>query len=370
MLELVELSHRFGEVTALQEISARIPAGEFVSVLGPSGCGKSTLLNCVGGFVTPDSGTIIWNGTDITHLPAERRSFGVVFQDYALFPHMNVFENVAFALKARREPRDRIAPRVREMLSMVGLSGMDERYPGQLSGGQKQRVALARALAPEPRLLLLDEPLTALDRNLRLQLQEELHRLHQMLGLTVLFVTHDPEEAMSLSNRILLLQDGRIIQRGGPAELYADPASLGAMRYFGRLNEFVATVTNVGTASITVDVAEGLTLDIPRTEKTGHSAPSSGEEVVIALRPEDWQVSPLINNAPSDSAGNTSLSREVVDVIRRGAVVDLWLEGSSNERLIATLHRDEYDATVVRAGQKVLIRPKPGVVRYFQRGVE
>jgi len=234
ILELAGVTRRFGEVTAVDGLSFSLDAGEFVTLLGPSGCGKTTALRLIAGFETPDAGEVLFRGRDVSAESPQRRGFGMVFQNYALFPHLNVFENVAFGLKARGQARDTIVSQVAAALARVDLAGYEKRAVQALSGGQQQRVALARALAIEPPLLLLDEPLSNLDQALRVQTRTELRRLVKELGITALFVTHDQEEAFDLSDRIAVMQAGRLRQIGTPRELYQEPADRFTAAFMGR----------------------------------------------------------------------------------------------------------------------------------------
>ncbi len=236
ILELTAVTRRFGEVTAVDELTLGIEAGEFVTLLGPSGCGKTTALRLIAGFESPDEGSIHFRGREVSSETPQKRGFGMVFQNYALFPHLNVFENVAFGLKSRGRPRDQIAERVRSSLARVDLAGYQDRAVQALSGGQQQRVALARALAIEPPLLLLDEPLSNLDQALRVQTRTELRRLVKELEMTALFVTHDQEEAFDLSDRIAVMRAGRLCQIGTPADLYQAPADRFVAGFMGRAN--------------------------------------------------------------------------------------------------------------------------------------
>ena len=223
-VELKQLHRRFGDVVALAGIDLEIPSGEFVSFLGPSGCGKTTALRLIAGFDRPTSGRILVDGKDITGVPPNRRDIGMVFQAYSLFPNMTAVRNVEFGLRVRKEGRGVRRGRARELLELVGLDQAADRYPHQLSGGMQQRVALARALAIEPRLLLLDEPLSALDAKVRVQLREEIRRIQTRLGITTIYVTHDQEEALSISDRVAVLSHGQIEQIGSPGEIYGAPA--------------------------------------------------------------------------------------------------------------------------------------------------
>ncbi|MET0133671.1 MAG: ABC transporter ATP-binding protein [Kibdelosporangium sp.] len=224
-LELTGVSRRFGTVTALDGLSLTITGGEFIALLGPSGCGKSTALNCLAGLLPLTAGRITLDGRRIDTLAAEKRGFGMVFQNYALFPHLSVERNVAFGLRMRNVPKAEIRKRVREALELVHLERLAQSHPGQLSGGQQQRVAIARAVVLRPALVLMDEPLSNLDAKLRLEMRTEIKRLHQELGLTTIYVTHDQEEALSLADRLVLMKDGQVQQIGSPEELYARPVS-------------------------------------------------------------------------------------------------------------------------------------------------
>lgn len=236
-IKLDKVTKRFdGKVLAVDEVTLDIAAGEFFSLLGPSGCGKTTSLRMIAGFEHPDSGRVQVGGRDITDLPVHRRDMGMVFQSYALFPHRTVAENVAFGLRMREVPKPEIARRVQAALSQVALTGMEDRKPGQLSGGQQQRVALARALVVEPPVLLCDEPLGALDRKLRQQMQFELKELQKRLGVTLVFVTHDQEEALAMSDRIAVMNKGKVEQVGAPTEIYERPRTRFVADFIGEIN--------------------------------------------------------------------------------------------------------------------------------------
>ena len=225
MIEIESVTKRFGDFTAVDTVSLTVRAGEFLTLLGPSGCGKTTLLRMISGFETPDTGTVRIGGADVTALPPHRRNVNQVFQSYALFPHLSVRDNIAFGLRMQKTPKDERGRRVAEAVELVALGGFEDRMPHQLSGGQRQRVALARALVPNPSVLLLDEPLSALDAKLRKQMQVELKRLQKRLGMTFVFVTHDQEEALTMSDRIAVFHRGRIEQVGTAREVYENPAS-------------------------------------------------------------------------------------------------------------------------------------------------
>ncbi|PWC09665.1 ABC transporter ATP-binding protein [Brenneria corticis] len=237
-LYLEDIERRFAEHVALDGVSLQIEQGEFFSLLGPSGCGKTTLLNIIAGFLAPSRGAVSLGGRDITPLPPYQRAIGMVFQNYALFPHLSVFDNVAYGLKVKKLPRKAIAGRVKQVLELVRLEALGERMPHQLSGGQQQRVAIARALAIEPQVLLLDEPLSNLDAKLRKEMQDELRALQRRVGITTILVTHDQEEALALSDRIGILGRGRLQQVGTPLALYRQPANRFVAEFIGQANLF------------------------------------------------------------------------------------------------------------------------------------
>lgn len=277
LLRLVNLVKHFDAVVAVDGVSLDVYPGELISLLGPSGCGKTTLLRMIGGFSPPTLGEVWLRDRNITFRPSYERATCMVFQNYALFPHMTVFENVAYGLRARKWQQRRIEEKVAEALSLVKLCGYERRYPDELSGGQQQRVALARALVLEPEVLLLDEPLSNLDANLRIQMREELRVLQQRLKLTVLFVTHDQEEAMTISDRLVVLRDGRVQQLGAPRELYERPANAFVARFLGHVNLLPGRVQQ-GTRSIrcgSVDLALG-----------SNSGLRAGDAALAVVRPE------------------------------------------------------------------------------------
>src|SRR3984893_14590347 len=286
LLEIIEASKRFGTVAAVDRVSLSIERGEFFALLGPSGCGKTTLLRLIAGFETPDNGRIVIDGTDVTSVPPYARPVNMMFQSYALFPHLDVAGNIAFGLKQEGMARRRRAARVDEMLALVQMTGFAKRRPHELSGGQKQRVALARALAKMPKLLLLDEPLAALDRKLREETRLELTCIQQRIGTTFLVVTHDQEEALGLASRIGVMNHGRLIQTGPPAEIYERPASRFVAGFVGAVNLFEATLAAASTAlGLAIADAEAPAplpqpLDLP-----------AGSVLALAVRPEKLRLS-------------------------------------------------------------------------------
>jgi len=280
------ISKRFGEVAALHEVSLQVRRGELMTLLGPSGCGKTTLLNLVAGFLTPDAGEIAIDGARVTDLPTYRREIGMTFQNYALFPHMSVASNVGYGLRARRLDKAEIARRVAAALDVVKLTGLEDRKPRQLSGGQQQRVALARALVVRPKVLLLDEPFSALDRNLRGAMQVELREIQRKLDVTTIFVTHDQSEALSLSDRIAVMAEGRIRQLGTPDDVYRRPADRFVASFVGDVNVLRARLERHGGATATVALGTAH-VTVPSRPLDGATP---GSPVDVFVRPEDLRI--------------------------------------------------------------------------------
>jgi putative spermidine/putrescine transport system ATP-binding protein len=278
-LELTNVQKRFGDVAAVHDFNLDAQKGEFVSFLGPSGCGKTTTLRMIAGFEKPSDGTITIDGEDITYKPPNRRNVGMVFQSYALFPNMSVADNIGFGLKVRKRSKADITKRVGELLDLIHLEGRGDRYPWQLSGGQQQRVALARALAIEPQVLLLDEPLSALDAKIRIVLRKEIRSIQRQLGITTVYVTHDQEEALSLSDRVVVMSEGRVEQIGTPSEIYNFPNTAFVASFVGTLNLVNAGVVDPGSGRLSIDGQE------VRTSKAITDA-GAGDRVTLAVRPE------------------------------------------------------------------------------------
>jgi spermidine/putrescine transport system ATP-binding protein len=303
-IELVDVTKRYGEAVALDDVSLSIAAGEFFCLLGPSGCGKTTTLNLIGGFIPLTSGELRIEGRRVNDLPPHQRSVNTVFQNYALFPHMTVAENVAFGLRMEKLDSAEIARRVDEYLELVDLAGYQPRYPGQMSGGQAQRVALARALAKRPAVLLLDEPLGALDLKLRKHMQLELSRIHRQVGTTFVFVTHDQEEAMSMASRIAVMAGGKVRQIGTPREIYRQPVDRFVADFIGESNFLDGDLANGGTGP-TFRLRNGMTLPLP-TAAAGQ--PVNGR-VALMVRPESVAVSasvPVRSSATAAIAGRAT----------------------------------------------------------------
>ena len=282
-LRLEGITREFGLMKALSDVSLTVQRGEFIALLGPSGCGKSTALNCLAGLLPLTGGAIWLDDRRIDELDPEDRGFGMVFQNYALFPHMSVRKNIGFGLVSQRRPRDEIARRVDEALALVRLQAHADKLPGQLSGGQQQRVAIARAIVVEPPLVLMDEPLSNLDAKLRLEMRAEIRRIHQSLGCSTIYVTHDQDEALSLADRIVVLRDGRVRQIGTPEDLYARPAHADVAEFMGYRNLVETTATPSGN-SVSVTIA-GATL-------TGTPIEPVNGKATAAIRPEDLVATP------------------------------------------------------------------------------
>ena len=307
---LVGVSKRFGTHAAVDDVTLEIAEGEFFSLLGPSGCGKTTTLRMVAGFELPDAGRIVLKGNDVTQVPANRRPVNMVFQQYALFPHMSVYDNVAFGLKVKRVPRGEHGERVQEMLRVVSLEGLDRRRARQLSGGQQQRVALARALVNRPAALLLDEPLGALDVKLRKQMQLELKRIQTTLGTTFVYVTHDQEEALAMSDRIAVMNGGRVEQTGSPREIYERPGTPFVADFIGSLNALDLSIDELVGENAVMRVGEAERIVVPVGGRH-----RSGETLRVAVRPEQVQIepagSPMLN-------GGSRLEGTIAEIVFLG----------------------------------------------------
>jgi putative spermidine/putrescine transport system ATP-binding protein len=341
-LELHDLRRWFGPVVALDGIEVAVEGGEFLSLLGPSGCGKTTALRLVAGFDRPDGGSIVVDGKDLTRVPPSRRDMGMVFQAYSLFPNMTAAQNVEFGLRIRKNKGAERRKRVGELLELVGLGHAGKRYPHQLSGGMQQRVALARALAIEPRVLLLDEPLSALDAKVRVQLREEIRRIQTQLGITTLYVTHDQEEALSVSDQVAVMSSGRIEQIGTPSEMYRAPATPFVAEFIGTMNRLEALVVDGATGEVehagtrlTVDAARGWT---------------KGERVLVLVRPELLELEPFAN---AGGGGENTLAGEVLTHTFLGSVTRLKILGRGTD-LIADVPTARVDSLPI--GSPVVAR--------------
>ncbi|MCY0878959.1 MAG: ABC transporter ATP-binding protein [Firmicutes bacterium] len=346
-LEIDQVRRQFATQVAVDNISFTADKGEFISLLGPSGSGKTTLLRIVAGFERPDAGRIVVDGEDVTEVPPQRRNMGMVFQSYALFPNMTAANNVAFGLRTRGVPRAQIEARVRELLAMVGLDSKADRYPHQLSGGEQQRVALARALAPNPRVLLLDEPLSALDALIRVNLRAEIRRIQQALGITTLYVTHDQEEALAISDRIVVFNRGRAEQIGTPEDIYDRPSSAFVSSFVGTMNRLTCRVLSRERGVLALGSEEIRVEALP-------SAVSDGDLVELWIRPERIRLA----GAPEADAGDNQLAVVIEQVMFLGARLGLKtaIKGGGGT-LTIDVARDAEDLGVpLKAGETVIAR--------------
>jgi putrescine transport system ATP-binding protein len=334
LIRFENITKRFGDVAAVADFSVDIYEREFFALLGPSGCGKTTLMRLLAGFEAPDAGRVLLAGADLAGVPPYRRPVNMMFQSYALFPHLNVWNNVAFGLKQERLARDEIAARVEEMLQLVDLAGYGRRKPDQLSGGQCQRVALARALAKRPQVLLLDEPLAALDKKLREETQLELMRLQQKLGTTFVIVTHDQEEAMTVADRIAVMDEGRLVQVATPAEIYEQPNCRYVAGFVGDVNLIEAKIAAAAANETTL-----VSSVLPSSIRVGQKVEArAGDSVWLALRPEKMRIS---LTAPAEASANCA----------QGVVHDIAYLGD-----FSIYHVRLADGTLLKAAQPNLTR--------------
>ncbi len=333
-----DLVKAFGEVVAVDRVSIDVYAGEFFSILGPSGCGKTTLLRLIAGLEESDSGAIYLHGELINTTPPYRRDVNTVFQNYALFPHMNVYENIAFGLRMKRIKKDSIDYRVSKSLELVGLSGMESRKPGQLSGGQQQRIALARALVNEPSVLLLDEPLGALDLKLRKQMQIELKSLQKRLGITFIYVTHDQEEALTMSDRIAVMRSGRIERVGTPSQVYEEPDTEFVANFIGISNLFSGEVKDSDASILTLITQDGVEI------KAHDNGLKNTGTINVMVRPEKIQLS---KHEPEQ---DNIVQGIIEDAIYLGTVIQFII--SLDERKLIVLEKNDKERAL-KPGQRV-----------------
>ncbi len=346
IIKLIDAVKSFDNKTIIQNLNIQIFDGEFVTILGPSGCGKTTVLRVLAGLEMLDSGYVYLDGENITDIPAEHRNTNTVFQSYALFPHMTVFENVAFGLKMQKLPKHEVKQRVDEMLSIVKLADFADRKPSQLSGGQQQRVAIARAVVNRPKVLLLDESLSALDYKLRKEMQNELKLLQRKLNITFIFVTHDQEEALSMSDRIIVMNNGSIEQIGTPREIYETPVNLFVARFIGEINIFRGKVINRVTANqYKVDV-QGCHYTI-----YSETALAASDRICILLRPEDLRIEEISSDVTSEQ-----LSGHIIERNYKGMTLDSVIQLENGDRVQISEFFDEDDPDFDHhLGQKVTI---------------
>jgi spermidine/putrescine transport system ATP-binding protein len=338
-LEFRNVSKTFGDVSAVDDVTLQVRRGEFLSLLGPSGCGKTTSLRLVAGFEQPTRGQIFLNAQPVGGVPPYRRNVNTVFQHYALFPHMNVVDNVAFGLRMKRLAPSQITQRVNRMLALVELPDVGNRFPHQLSGGQQQRIALARALVNEPTVLLLDEPLGALDLKVRRRMQQELKRIHQEVGVTFVYVTHDQEEALTMSDRIAVMNSGRIEQLDTPSAIYERPSTSFVADFIGMMNVMRGVVERHEEKSVIVRTRDGILLRGVTTQSI-----SQGKEVDVAVRPEKIHLS---QHAPTPA--ENCLEGHVAQVVYQGASTEYYVALASGSRLRVVAQNISADAGEVPA---------------------
>jgi ABC-type Fe3+/spermidine/putrescine transport system ATPase subunit len=327
-IDLVQLTKRFGDVVACNSVDLHIEDGELFTLLGPSGCGKTTILRCVAGFYRPEGGKVLFGKEDMTNVEPNNRNTGMVFQNYAIWPHMKIFDNVAFGLKIRKFPKEEIEKKVLHILELVRLGGFESRTPFQLSGGQQQRVALARALVIEPQVLLFDEPLSNLDAKLRMEMRHEIKRIQKEFGITTIYVTHDQEEALSISDRIAVMELGHIRQVDSPFDIYEEPQNLFVADFIGSCTFLHGTITSGNRNTFTMKTPWGLELHGRTTRED--TALKKGDEVFAAIRPEDFRV-----NKPPESFNQ--LSSTIESVVFTGKYYQVYADVGGTQPVKAEL---------------------------------
>lgn len=356
-VELRGATVRFGDLVAVESLDFTIEPGEFLSILGPSGCGKTTTLRLVAGFQYPTEGEVWINGENATDVPAHKRDVNTVFQSYALFPHLNVADNIAYGLKVKRQDKSTIGDRVARALDLVQLPQVADRRPSQLSGGQQQRVALARAIVNEPAVLLLDEPLSALDRKLRQAMRLELRHLHEQLGITFIFVTHDQEEAITMSDRVAVMNQAHILQVGTPGDVYERPTSRFVAGFVGEMNFLVGTVDSISNGRAEIRLADSLVVPVSHDGE----GLSEGLDVTVAIRPERLKL-----RAPDLADGiEADLSAMLVELVYLGDTTQAIFKLPDGTELTALQHNEgsEQPFGDVRPGESARIGWQPGAAR-------
>jgi iron(III) transport system ATP-binding protein len=345
-VDIRNITKYYGDVLAVDDVSIEIEKGELIGLLGPSGCGKTTLLRVMSGFLTPNQGSIYMGGRDVTQMPPEKRPTSLVFQNYALFPHLSVFENIAFGLKVKKIPMDQIRRDVKEILEVIDLQGIEDRSVSQLSGGQQQRIALARGLVMKPEVLLLDEPLCNLDAKLRVETRDHIKRIQKSLGITSVFVTHDQEEALSICDRIVIMKDGKVLQIGTPEEIYGQPTSKFAADFIGKsnlLNGGIEKDENGGNAFV---LASGQKLKIENDDHVSGNAN-------VLIRPENI----VIADVPEESSGVNCIEGEIDYITYLGEVTYYRVAISKSEHILTSVYGK--NDRVWEIGSKVFLSWKP-----------
>ena len=355
MVQLKGVTKRFGSFVAVQDVNLDIQAGEFLTLLGPSGCGKTTLLRMISGFETPTEGIVYLSGQDVTHVPPYKRDVNQVFQSYALFPHLTVGDNIAFGLRMKKVPKLEIEERVKQVTQLVGLTGFEQRKPSQLSGGQRQRVALARAIVCQPRVLLLDEPLAALDAKLRHAMQIELKHLQRKVGITFVFVTHDQEEALTMSDRIAVINLGRIEQLGEVDEIYHSPRTTFVANFIGQANILESTPVAVDLNQARIRLNDAIELVVNTS-----SIPSASKNALISIRPEK------IHLQKTNPGGENVFEARVSEELFKGAVDQLILTTDSGLELTAVVANECATEEAFHMGDKVFCYLHPSDIVVVQ----
>lgn len=355
MVELLGIVKRFGSFTAINDVTLQIKLGEFMTFLGPSGCGKTTLLRMISGFDTPTEGKVLLAGEDVTYVPPHKRNVNQVFQSYALFPHLTVRENIEFGLKMQKVPKAEIKERVDSAVEIVALAGFEERKPSQLSGGQRQRVALARAIVCRPKVLLLDEPLSALDAKLRHAMQIELKRLQKKLGITFIFVTHDQEEALTMSDRIAVINKGKIEQLGDATEIYHYPKTNFVANFIGQANILKAKLLDRAGNQGRVTLEEGTVLRVNM-----ENLPPNAIEALVSIRPEK------IHLQKAKPQGDNILEVEVQEEIFKGAMDQMLLVTNSGLELTAVVANESLLDESFHKGERIFCQLHPNDIVVVQ----
>jgi len=362
-VKLVKIAKSYGDVQAIKNVSLTVAEGEFVSLLGASGCGKTTILRMIAGFEQPTGGLILVEGQDLTKVPAHKRGIGYVFQNFALWPHLTVYENVAFGLKLRNTTSPIIKEEFDRVADILRISSLAERFPRQLSGGQQQRVALARVLALRPSIVLFDEPLSSLDKNLRVKLRSELRGLQKKLGWTVLFVTHDQDEAFSMSDKVVVLHEGKVLQSGSPEEIYFQPTSEFVANFVGKSNIFQGVIVDVQVAHIAVELSPGRKLIVDTV--AGAATHCVGDMIKCMLRPERVLIGQAATSTPNNQFEG------VIETIQfNGAVVEcgVRLDGCSGSNAMIAVETSSYNHP--RLGDSVRAGLPSDEIRIIDKGVQ